>query len=178
MFISLQSVADATSMSSMIVLSRAAQLVSGPLGLLLPAQSWRQDLGRREVPGRSSLVDGTQPTRGIAIALPAPRHPTTSAARSQVPRDGRAVAGATVVIRCTGASRGWPVKTTPFQCRLETERPRRSCNQSIYKSIDSLLYGRSKAGLSSQTNNRKKPFALSTAQRITNRTVLESVSLC
>jgi len=39
MFISLQSVADATSMSSMIVLSLAAQLVSGPLGLLLPAHS-------------------------------------------------------------------------------------------------------------------------------------------
>ena len=51
--------------------------------------------------------------------------------------------GATVVIRCTGASRGVPVKTTPFQCRLETKRPRRSCNQSIYKSIDLLLYGRS-----------------------------------
>jgi len=39
MFISLQSVADATSMSSVIVLSRAAQLVSGPLGLLPPRRA-------------------------------------------------------------------------------------------------------------------------------------------
>jgi len=138
MFISLQSVADATSMSSMIVLSLAAQLVSGPLGLLLPAQSWRQDLGRREVPGRSSLVDGTQPTRGIAIALPAPRHPTTSAAPSQVPRD-TAARGVTLLSSSDAQVRhaGYRSKRPPSNAASRQNGPgevaiSQSINLSIY----------------------------------------------